>query len=100
MESIALVLDALLDGKHDIAVELLVRRMIGIDEAEANGHWGFADATAVIRTGSLLSEQHRRHFTKVEQLLRKSKDNKNKKDSSRHDSRRSSHVSTYRKKKA
>lgn len=77
IDVLSLVFDALIANRNDVAMELIARRIVGIEEADSSGNWHIADAIQVMRTGSLMSEQHRRHFVKVAKLL-----DKDKKDSS------------------
>lgn len=73
IDALSLIFDALIANRSDVAMELIARRMVGIEEADSSGNWHIADAIQVMRTGSLMSEQHRRHFVKVAKLLDKDK---------------------------
>lgn len=57
IDVLSLVFDALIANRNDVAMELIARRIVGIEEADRSGHWNIADAIQVMRTGSLMSEQ-------------------------------------------
>lgn len=71
IDVLSLIFDALIADRNDVAMELVARRIVGIEEADSSGNWHIADAIQVMRAGSLMSEQHRRHFVKVAKLLDK-----------------------------
>ena len=69
MENLSTMMDALLAGQVEWVCELMVRRMIAIDEADKHGHWRMAAGLAVRESGSLLGIDHRRRITKVAKLV-------------------------------
>jgi hypothetical protein len=91
IEVLSLIFDSLIAGRSDVAMELIARRIVGIEEADCSGSWRIADAIQVMRAGSLMSEHHRRHFVKVAKLL-----DKDKKDGSGSTSGSKSTGSSYR----
>lgn len=59
---LAAIVDACIDGRADVAAELAVRRIIGIEQAAIHGDWDAATALDVISPAALGNEELRRHL--------------------------------------
>lgn len=59
---LAAIVDACIDGRADVAAELAVRRILGIEQAAIHGDWDAATALDVISPAALGNEELRRHL--------------------------------------
>jgi hypothetical protein len=62
IEWLSAILDAANDQRHDVVVELCMRRIISIEEAAKSGNWHVADVLDVISPTAFGSEELRRQL--------------------------------------
>jgi len=66
VDTLSAICDALLADRTDIALELAVRRIVGVEEADAGGgrDWDTATALDLVRPGALGNDELRRRLRK------------------------------------
>ena len=66
VDSLSAILDATLAGRSDVVLEIAIRRIVGIEEADASGgrDWDVASALDIAKPGALGNDELRRQLRK------------------------------------
>jgi hypothetical protein len=78
IDTLAVIVDAAIAGRSDIILEIAIRRIHGIEDADASGgrDWDLATSVDLIRAGQLGTEELRRRARKDAVLLKSSRPKK------------------------
>lgn len=89
VDTLSVICDAALEGRMDVVLEIAIRRMVGVEEADANGGrcWDMATALDLAKPGTLgsdtLRRQARRDAAQVRAIRSSSSTNGNRTTSGR-----------------